>query len=197
MENYVAVALAVIGIMLFYGVLNRIGGALKNLTDAYQRWTVWLAEQAVAHARAALEKKQEKAEESERRYWQALWETLQRLQQEYLALERQGFGGVDGGAKREHAQRLAARIALIWAKFAGRSGKEINRLESFPRGDGGLDSRTTLILDYVERYTLAAGVTIPSSPYSLVRNEHGWLTKVLFALDQRLRDLNTPTKPTA
>lgn len=195
MESYVSIALAVLGLMLFYAAWNRIGTALKGLSEAYQRRTVWLAEHAATRAREAAEKKKEKAEERERHYWQALWDRLQQLQTEYITLEWQGLEGVENVERRQHAQRLAARIALIWIEFLWLKEEFTNDLQGYPlRGDKENEHQLTIILDYIERYTTAAGVTFP---VDLIRNEYCWVTTVAKALDQRLRDLNTPVNTPA
>lgn len=172
--------------------LKAIANRLKDFTDAYQRRTDWLAEQAKARAKDALQRKQEKDEERVSRYWAALWEKLQQLQAEYLELESRFDGKDDRQLK--HAHRLAARIALIWVKLTGLELEHAIRLEGFPLGSGSRDSMIKLALEYVERYMHAADVTLPAN---LIRNEYGWLNKAEIALDQRLLDLNTPTSQPA
>lgn len=172
--------------------LGSIAREIYNLTVAYRSRTVWLAEQAKSRAGAAAQRHQEQLEEGARKYWGALWEKLQQLQLEYLAWESKGdVAGINNLDKplREHAYRLAARIALLWIRFAGVDFKYTNLLEGYPHGDGELTSTVSLILGYIERYMTAAGVTLSAN---LVRNRYGWLNKAAEALDQRLRDLNTP-----
>ncbi|MEK7610765.1 MAG: hypothetical protein AAB486_00115 [Patescibacteria group bacterium] len=177
--------------------LGTIANRLEDFKDAYQRRTNWLSKQDEARAKTARQRKQEKDEERERRYWEGLWEKLQQLQAEYLELESR-FDGKDG-RELKRAHRLAARIALMWVQLTDLKPEYALRLESFPQGSGSSDSKIGLVLvEYVERYMHAAGVSLSSS---LIRNEYGWLNRWLNkaqkALDQRLRDLNTPANQSA
>lgn len=184
---WLVIAIIIAG-WIISAAIQAIANRLKDFTDAYQRRTKWQADQAVDRARDKAEKKREKTEERFRRFWQALWETLQRLQQEYLALERQGFEGTDGGTRREHAQRLAARIALLWIRFLNVYDKYTENLEGFPTR--ARETENQVVQHYVERYLLAAGVTLPTR---FTPEDVQWWEGLEELLNQRLRDLNTPS----
>ncbi len=190
-ESFNLGVLAIFCTFILFIALVGVAGRIKDLAEAYQRRTDLQAEQAATRTRAAIEKKQEKAEESERRYWQTLWERLQQLQLEYLALEKRF--STASLEERKHAQRLAARIALLWIRFLNVYDECTENLEGFPTR--ARETENQVVQHYVERYSLTAGVTLPTR---FTPKDVQWWEGLEELLNQRLCDLNTPvTSPVA